>query len=727
MDKQRIAWSGAADGAAAEAAAPATRALPMPSGRVLILVAIGLTVGLVGVIGWAQILALRATAQAGAKVERAQALRLVIERIRAATHAARADATAYLLTDADVYLRRMQEAQRDALNQAGVLEQLSADDTAQLVRVQHMRRAVELLFDGLSGAVRNTARPARADDAQRVAGPGPLQVSFDDLSWRLSELDDGQRRRVDALKAGEHERATAGAAAIVVTNLSVLVLLGGLTCYAGVGRFRHRLAASERRYRAMFERSPLAMWVYDAASLRFLDVNRAALERYGYTREEFLRMGLHDIRPLEDIAAVERSVHLNDAQRHGREWRHRTRAGRLLDVAVFSTDIDFDGRPARLVLAEDITARKAAERERNALRERLDQVMQGISEGFVILDGDLRFVYANRQACELLRYPVEELIGRRLPALLQEAQDGPLLPALERARRDGRPVQVEAFDARTQCWFDHHLYPNADGVAVFFADVTERKKSQSLLQDRDLRLARLSQRLLRAYEEERRSIARELHDHFGQELIALKINLESARTGDASIDARLDDSAAIVELLIQQVRDRSLDLHPPVLDDLGLIAAVEWLCGRQSSRSGVAIEVTAPTPLPRLAVEVETACFRIVQEAISNALKHASARRIEVSFVADEGMLHVEVADDGRGFVIDELARGGTNGRNGRHTLGLISMQERAQLLGGKLQILSAPQQGTRVVAEIPLLMRTMDTGSADGGSQGRVQGAEDE
>ena len=192
----------------------------------------------------------------------------------------------------------------------------------------------------------------------------------------------------------------------------------------------------------------------------------------------------------------------------------------------------------------------------------------------------------------------------------------------------------------------------------------------------------------------------------GQQLAALRINLQvlAAHCNDQTLHPRLDDSLAIVQSTIAQVRSRALDLHPAILDDLGLVAALQWLCERQSQRAGVPIRLLDGQALPAVPPAVALACFRIAQEAIANALHHGQPQHIDVMLSVEDGTLELLVADDGSGFVP----------LDGAHTsLGLVGMRERAQQLGGKLLLQSQHNQGTRVHVRIPLTGHGQDQGSS--------------
>ena len=214
------------------------------------------------------------------------------------------------------------------------------------------------------------------------------------------------------------------------------------------------------------------------------------------------------------------------------------------------------------------------------------------------------------------------------------------------------------------------------------------------------RLQALSARLMEVQEAERRHLARELHDEVGQALTAVKINLQMLRR-QAERDSsarRLDDSLGMVDDILQGVRRMSLDLRPSLLDDLGLGAALRWYVGGQAQRAGLTAEVVAGSLPPDLAPALATTCFRIVQEAVTNVVRHARASRLTVTLALGEGTLHLAIADDGTGFDVAAARRRALEGGS----LGLLGIEERAELAGGRSVIESTPRRGTIVRVSLP-------------------------
>jgi signal transduction histidine kinase len=230
----------------------------------------------------------------------------------------------------------------------------------------------------------------------------------------------------------------------------------------------------------------------------------------------------------------------------------------------------------------------------------------------------------------------------------------------------------------------------------------EARASQEALHGAYGRLRALTRQLEDAKEEEKRSIARELHDELGQLLSAIKINLKAlGRMPDTSAERsdRIVDAIALVDDMIGHVRAMALDLRPPLLDELGLVAALRGYAEGQSVRTGVAIGVEANAGAETLRPETAIAAFRIVQQAVHNTLQHAAATQITVSVRADANRLLLSARDDGRGFDVAETLQRAASGRH----LGLLGMRERVEALGGRLEIESAPGQGTEIRASVPL------------------------
>jgi len=283
----------------------------------------------------------------------------------------------------------------------------------------------------------------------------------------------------------------------------------------------------------------------------------------------------------------------------------------------------------------------------------------------------------------------------------------PLVPFVLVSGAMGEERAIEALRAgATDYILKHGLARLAPAVRRALDEWRERERHVATSRALELsqqRLSALSRRLLDVQEQERRRLARDLHDDIGQALTALKIQLESfARTGDGALRRRLEDCAATTAHALERVRQLSLSLRPLQLDDLGLVAALRSHLDRQAELGRLVPHFNAEDAPAYVSPESETACFRVAQEAINNVLRHARAAHLWVRLSTADGRLALSVRDDGAGFDLDVARRRASAG----DSLGVVSMEERVALVGGSLELRSAPGEGTTLLATFPLSHR---------------------
>lgn len=231
------------------------------------------------------------------------------------------------------------------------------------------------------------------------------------------------------------------------------------------------------------------------------------------------------------------------------------------------------------------------------------------------------------------------------------------------------------------------------------AGMQERQRAEAEIKEYAERLQAASRLLLDVQENERRAISRELHDTVGQELTALSINLAMVRTSlPADVGERLhktlDDSEALLEESTRHLRDVMVALRPPAIDEFGLLAALRDHAGRAAHRSALAVHVEGAEPEPRLPPSTAIALFRIAQEALNNAIKHAQASRVVIELREGAGSVRLTVSDNGVGIDASRRAQAPRGG------MGMTTMRERAEALGTRLQVESAPGAGTRITVD---------------------------
>ena len=216
------------------------------------------------------------------------------------------------------------------------------------------------------------------------------------------------------------------------------------------------------------------------------------------------------------------------------------------------------------------------------------------------------------------------------------------------------------------------------------------------------RLRQYVRRVVDAQEAERNHIARELHDEIGQALALIKINVRAVQRlkHESELAPRLEQSLAIIEETLQHVRTLALDLRPSMLDDLGLVTTLRWYVERHAQWAGLDAEVIVESFESRIPQHLETVCFRVAQEALSNVARHAHARTVRIKLSQREGAVHMLIRDDGIGFDVLGAQERAMDGAS----IGLLGMEDRVMLAGGQLVIESAPRRGTTVWLRLPLV-----------------------
>lgn len=351
----------------------------------------------------------------------------------------------------------------------------------------------------------------------------------------------------------------------------------------------------------------------------------------------------------------------------------------------------YEGRLARA--REAIAQTQAREAALRLTQFSIDQSTVGIL--WVNWDSHIR--YANRAAENMLGYAPEVLEDLPLAELEPSLSMDRWLELWRRARAgDETPV----FETRCRSaggeWVPVDValsflrYDDEEYLVVFLTDITERHRAQEQLRE-------LSAHLESVREEEKARIAREVHDELGQVLTVLKLEVSMCELAYAGLDAglqeRLDSMKRLLVQLFQQVRDVATALRPPILD-AGLVSAIEWQARRFEARTQIPCLVQAPEQMPAISDARATGLFRILQEALTNVMRHAHAHSVEVSLSLEQGGLQLSVSDDGRGF---DVAQPRPN------SFGLVGMRERVMMLGGRLELSSTPGEGATLVAWVPM------------------------
>jgi PAS domain S-box-containing protein len=481
-----------------------------------------------------------------------------------------------------------------------------------------------------------------------------------------------------------------------IVRLTIFVAVALLvTGFLAVARERSGMEASlyesQVKFRAIAESTPAAIYICEGT--RYIYVNPAAEAISGYSSAELLGKDFFFI------------VHPDFHEPMRRRWQARQRGEPVvpqLQVKIVRKDgeerwmefaavlIEIGGKPLLLGTAFDITERQRAEADRDRL---FDFSMDPLC--IVGLDGYFRRV--NPAWTKILGWSETELLTRPWFDFIHPDDQGAALQAAA-TFAEGRPLH--GFEIRylhkdgSSRWFSWNaiVLPDAGlGVAVG-RDTTEAKRAEADLH-------RLAGELLRAQDDERRRLARELHDSFGQNVAAISLSLgrvaESSTALDEPARRALNDCRETIDQCAQQVRSLSHLLHPPLLEELGLAAAIRAFTRGFSERSGIAVEAALDEDIGPLAPDAALALFRVVQASLSNVQVHSGSPTASVTLRREASAVTLEIADRGRGLPV------GAHDAEASLGVGILGMRERLRQLGGHLDITSAG--GVTVRAIVPL------------------------
>jgi PAS domain S-box-containing protein len=473
------------------------------------------------------------------------------------------------------------------------------------------------------------------------------------------------------------------------------------------------LKESEEKYRFLVENTGTAVSFWDTDG-KLLLVNRIAAHYLGSTPEQMIGKTVHDFLPkdqadrvrarqqhvLRSGAGMQNEEHLNTPT--GERWfRSFLQPVKYAEERYFGVQI----------VSHDVTELMRAER---ALREsdaRLRLVVSQLPAVLWTIDPDLRFTYGSGAGLAALNLTPDQVLGKSLYEYFK-TDDPEFMPiAKHRISLDGEAASFE-MNWNNRVW-ETHTEPLRDengkviGCLGLAADVTERKLAEEEVKHSREQLRALAGRLHEVREEESASIAREVHDELGQALTGLKFDLDFIRrrlgqcekpSERAKLDEKIKEMYAAIDAELNVVRGISTRLRTKVLDDLGLIGAMEMYAQEFHRRTGI------PCDVNQYGVEVmesdldsqrKTAVFRILQEILTNVRRHAAATHVWVDLRGEDESFILEVRDNGKGIPPETLKR--IDG------LGILGMRERAQVFGGHVKIDSEPGKGTSVSVTIPL------------------------
>lgn len=488
------------------------------------------------------------------------------------------------------------------------------------------------------------------------------------------------------------------------------------------------LRQSSEMFSTAFGSSPDAMSISLLPEAKYVAVNDSFLRLTGCTQEEVIGKTAADLR-----LWVEKGHHADVLARlragenvSEEEFLLRTKKGETLTCQISAALIRVAGNPAVLGMVHDITASKRAEKLLRASEEKFRTLVETMEVAVVLLGPKGEVQFANLTAQHMFGVSIEQVQGKNSweIGLTTIREDGTEMLFAQRPGprviKTRQPIRNEVIGWRRPrssetLWTLGNVGPifNRDGsiagVIGSFTNISERKRTEEALRQ-------LSTRLLQLQDEERRRLGRELHDSLAQSVLAVNLNLaqltQSATVFDERSQNALAEARGILQEMSREIRTLSYLLHPPLLDELGLVSAIKEYAHGYSARSGILLEADLQADFGRLPQEVETALFRIVQESLSNIQRHSGSLTAQIRLHGSPSRITLEVADQGQGMKKSDGGPG--DGAGARLGVGILGMRERIAQLGGTLLIESNPS-GTTVQATIPVQAEVRDAGPNPG------------
>lgn len=451
------------------------------------------------------------------------------------------------------------------------------------------------------------------------------------------------------------------------------------------------LSVSEARFRLFFESVPLPVWVFDMETLRILDANPAAAATYGYTLDELLTMTIMDVRAPSDQEEFRAFLpSLRESITNIGVWRHKKKDGTPMDMSITGYTFTLNGRRVRLAVLRDVTEQLATERAVLESERRLQIITDLSTDGIWDLDIRSRRMQLNEAFRSIYGAPEQ-------PEAVLDWWLGRIHPDDRSAVENSL---VEIIDSGASYWSTEYRMLRATGES--YANVIVRGYVMRNPDGHPVRMigalvdittqVEVAEAAARAALEERQRLARDLHDSVTQSLYSVTLLAEVARRRAEANDpaATLEQITRLGDLAQQCLREMRLlvyELRPALVDEAGLIGALQHRLEAVEQRSGVRVNLQAGNDedIPR---PIQNELFRVAEEALNNALKHAHASNLTVRIITNPDGVEMEISDNGRGFDVDSPPAGGQ---------GLHNMRERVARMRGRIDLESVAGDHTTV------------------------------
>jgi PAS domain S-box-containing protein len=469
------------------------------------------------------------------------------------------------------------------------------------------------------------------------------------------------------------------------------------------------LRLEKENFRNSLDDSPLGVRIVTAEG-NTIYANKAVLNIYGYdSLEELQKTSLKNrYTPESYTEAIKRKQQREQGNFSANDYEINIvrKNGEIRSLHVFRKEILWNGVSQFQVIYNDITERKQAEKalqeSEKLYRSLFENMMNGFAYCQMHYDENNRpwdFTYLAVNKSFETQTGLRNIVGKKVTELIPNFRESDmrLLEIYGQVSKTGKPKHFEIFLNTLQNWFSVSTYcPRLGYFVAVFENITERKKAEEEIKNMSDSLAMLNNRLEDISENERKLISRELHDQLGQSLSALKIDigwLSEKIPSDSEEGAKLKEICELLSSTIKNVQRISSELHPAMLEDLGLHTTMEWYCGEFKKRTGIDIhlksdDIQFPDEKKSLVL------YRILQEALTNVTRHANAKNVNINLYQTDDSVILEVIDDGIGIKKEKI--------NSYKSLGFIGMRERAKKYNGSIDISSTLNKGTKLSVSIP-------------------------
>lgn len=473
------------------------------------------------------------------------------------------------------------------------------------------------------------------------------------------------------------------------------------------------------------ENAPLGFIEWDN-ELRVKSWSKRAEEIFGWTEKELIVMQQESSgvvnQNIPDLKLIARQLLNGNAERNIIEFRNNAKDGRVVWCEWFNSVIkDANGKVITILsLVQDITDRKKAEVEirrnyveKRSLAERMSTILNTVPANIALLDeqgiiADLNDAWKNFDNCSGLIDKDHRIGTDYLAVVLASTEpDGKILAKGILGVLSGRlkefTFEYSYQSAAGKKWFRMIVTPlqqsQQAGAVIMYIDITVQKLNEEALRLSYEEIRRLASHLQHVREEERKSMSREIHDQLGQQLAVIKMDVswlyKKMSHAEKAVRDKMEGLRDLTDDTVNLVRRISADLRPGLLDDMGILAAIEWHLEEFGKRAGIKTKLSGLEEEPELSPEAKSNLFRIVQESLTNVSRHAKAKKVAINIEARDGFLVLEIKDDGVGFDKEKIVQ--------KRTLGLLGMHERIAMLKGSYEIDTAPGKGTVVLITIPV------------------------